>query len=1579
MRKNFILALCLLLFTVISANARAADWVGSVFNSSTGQYVTDVSEFDWSSAGSGVCEGIGPVGAVLTPETTFIFRYQSRLNALIDTFGNTIIPPGLNSIFEYTLVAEIPQKVVSIDAFGKITFQTLDGGKFYIFHDSARNSYVPTGFGFDDGEVVVSGTFNPGMQSSFRYDPIKNTGSGSAFYLANILFINSSFITPSINVVALNFDSTLQFPVLNSATTSFFDGRSGEGHFATYTVASQSDLSLKIDANTRFQQQLCNGIIGDLVWYDKDRDGIQDAGEAAIPGVEVTLTNLDDNTSKSTTTTENGEYQFTGLCAGNYIVEVTNGVPAGYSQTSQQSGSDRAVDSNGSPAYVTLNDDASSDLTIDFGYVSPCSGSIGNFVWQDIDRDGLQDSGEPGLHNVKVTLTNTVTGAETSVFTNNGAYLFDGLCAGFYRVEVETPAGLSPTTAGVGSDSSIDSNAIPADVTLSEDNSSDMTIDFGYVSPCIGEIGDFVWHDKFPNGIQEDGEPGIEGVTIRLTTISNGETTTTVTVGGGLYTFSGLCPGDYKIEVDSTTLPPGFTPTTSLVGSDPALDSNGSPATTTLTMAVPSDLSIDFGYTSPCSGEIGDFIWDDLDRDGLQDVGEPGISGVTVILYNPNDNVSLQTATTDGNGLYRFTGLCAGNYKVEVVATAGALLSPTVVGDDRAVDSNNSPYVVILSTNESTDVTIDFGFFYNAAIGDWVWNDANRNGIQDADENGIPGVIVELYNCTTNVLVDTTTTDANGTYMFANLMPGSYRVKFVAPGYIVTPPFQGSNVELDSNADAYGLSGCIDLESGETNKTVDVGLYLPCTGTIGDFVWNDLDQNGIQDAGEPGLPGVTVTLSGTSYGQPVSITTTTNASGLYQFTGLCTGSYSVTVMPPAGYTASPTGQGTAATDSNGSPASVTLTTDSSTDNTIDFGFYVPCTGTIGDFVWNDLDQDGIQDAGEPGIPGVKVTLSTGAVTATDAAGFYSFTGLCAGTYTVTVETPVGFNATLSNQGSDRSVDSNGSPAVVTLFTNSASDFTIDFGFTRTTYGCTFTIGYWKNHAGFSPQPDVVTPLLPAYLGTVDGSKTLAVTTAKIAYDVLSENVYGTPENGITKLYAQLLAAKLNIKAGADPSAVGSIISLSDQFLAWKSYTDWYSLSSEQQAKVLSWQQVLDDYNNGLLGPGHCDSELVLPCIDISKQISVDGGKTWLDADGEGTAAIRTSVGTASYRLIVHNCGQMDLGNIAIDDPALGIINYLIPSLAAGATKTLTSANISKLATTNRCTTAGAFENVAYATAIFNDYKVSANDSAWLVCETTNACLDITKDISIDGGITWKPADTQLTAPSTTAPHSADYKITVSNCGSSTLSNVVLKDPDLGITSYYIGTLYKGTSKVYTYKQLKNLRALDACSTAGSFLNTAFISGTYNGITLADNDSAWLVCTAAGSSGCSYTVGYWKTHTRFDGKKKRNDTWDKCGGENALFFDTGQSWYQVLMTVPSENNAYYILAHQYIAAFLNKKAGADMSAVNAEFGHAEELLGKYDGKPYKMSDISGAVREDFIRTAATLDMFNNGEIGPGHCK
>ncbi len=130
-----------------------------------------------------------------------------------------------------------------------------------------------------------------------------------------------------------------------------------------------------------------------------------------------------------------------------------------------------------------------------------------------------------------------------------------------------------------------------------------------------------------------------------------------------------------------------------------------------------------------------------------------------------------------------------------------------------------------------------------------------------------------------------------------------------------------------------------------------------------------------------------------------------------------------------------------------------------------------------------------------------------------------------------------------------------------------------------------------------------------------------------------------------------------------------------------------------------------------------------------------------------------------------------------------------------------------------------------------------------------------------------------------------------------------------------------------------------------------------------------------SEGCSRTQGYWGTHSNY-GPAPYDATWALVtpDGEDSPFFSSGQTWYQVLQTPSAGGNAYYILARQYIAAVLNQLSGADTSAITTELALAAQLLADYTPG----SSITGALRDSFINTAGTLDDYNNGVIGPGHC-
>jgi hypothetical protein len=254
--------------------------------------------------------------------------------------------------------------------------------------------------------------------------------------------------------------------------------------------------------------------------------------------------------------------------------------------------------------------------------------------------------------------------------------------------------------------------------------------------------------------------------------------------------------------------------------------------------------------------------------------------------------------------------------------------------------------------------------------------------------------------------------------------------------------------------------------------------------------------------------------------------------------------------------------------------------------------------SIGDRVWLDENMNGLQDDGEAGMSDIEVQLydCMGTLlntTMTDADGMYLFDSLEAGEYQLRIVNPFGYVLTYPDEGSDDQLDSDFDryQKVTPCFTLLPGDETMAMDAGMFAYdGCTYGKGYWKNHAGFGPQDDEVSQLLPIWLGDDAGAKSMAVEDAQTAVDILQQHTYGDPSNGITKLYAHLLTTKLNIVNFANPEDIHETVAEADAFLADHDWNDWDSLDKNDMKMVLKWKDMLEDYNEGMTGPGSCDDQ-----------------------------------------------------------------------------------------------------------------------------------------------------------------------------------------------------------------------------------------------------------------------------------------------------------------------------------------------------------------------------------------------------
>lgn len=358
---------------------------------------------------------------------------------------------------------------------------------------------------------------------------------------------------------------------------------------------------------------------------------------------------------------------------------------------------------------------------------------------------------------------------------------------------------------------------------------------------------------------------------------------------------------------------------------------------------------------------LGNLVWFDADNDGFKDAGESGLGGAIVRLFTPGaDNaiggtgadadVQVSADQTSGaSGLFTFAGLAPGNYFVKVTPpvgyeASGGVSDPADNGED---DDNNalvnatdpgaffSPIINLAPGAESitdgdasanTDLTVDFGLRppdpppQPVSLGNFVWNDANQNGFQDAGEAGINGVVLELWqpgadnvaNTADDVNTGSTvTTSGGGAYAFTGLTAGLYFVKIPSPpvAYPIASGSPGTDdgVDTDNNgsqaAPGDPVFGPVVLltpgaeppgGNGNANNTIDFGFKSqpPILG-FGNLVFIDANSNGHADAGE-GVDGVTVELydSGSEPGVDIPLATTvTSGGGHYLLSAPAAGGY----------------------------------------------------------------------------------------------------------------------------------------------------------------------------------------------------------------------------------------------------------------------------------------------------------------------------------------------------------------------------------------------------------------------------------------------------------------------------------------------------------------------------------------------------------------------------------------------------------------------------------------------------------------------------------------------------------------
>jgi Ricin-type beta-trefoil lectin domain-like/SdrD B-like domain/Secretion system C-terminal sorting domain len=686
--------------------------------------------------------------------------------------------------------------------------------------------------------------------------------------------------------------------------------------------------------------------IGGTAYSDNNNNGIFDAGDSPALNVTVTLCDINSNELASVVVGASGNYGFTNLAAGTYIVKFPAVTPDGKPLTTPNP-----------IKYILATGESQKNINGGYYLPQPKTACIGGTTYCDNNNNGIFDAGDSPALNLRVVLCDANSNVlDTIIVGASGNYGFVGLAAGTYIIKfpATTLDGKPLTTAN------------PLTYTLAV-GESQKNLNAGYYkapAPVLGSISGLLFCDSNNNGIFDGSDTPLSNLTVTLRDSSLNDLVTVSVDSNGRYIFTNLVAGTYNVKFVKTT-------------ADGKTITSATNISYTLA-AGENKTNVNAGYYKALTGCIGGTAYCDNNNNGIFDAGDSPALNVKVVLCDANANV-IDTIIVGASGNYGFVGLVAGTYVVKFsnVTPNGKPLTTA------------SPIIYTLAAGESQK-NINAGYYRApialGSISGVIFCDNNNNGTFDGGDSTATNLIILL--CDANfTAVKQVAVDANGKYLFTDLTAGIYNVKFL-------PTVNGKPLTTTTNPFR------VDLAAGENRTNVNAGYYIAPVGCLGGTAYCDNNNNGIFDAGDSPALNVKVILCDANANVIDSIIV--GASGNYGFINLVAGTYIIKfpTTTPDGKpltTASPITYALAAGESQKGL------------NAGYYKAPAPLVGSIAGLTFCDNNNNGVYDAGDAIAPNVTVTLCDAnsniiSSITVDSTGKYLFSGLSAGVYNVKFET-----------------------------------------------------------------------------------------------------------------------------------------------------------------------------------------------------------------------------------------------------------------------------------------------------------------------------------------------------------------------------------------------------------------------------------------------------------------------------------------------------------------------------------------------------------------------------------------------
>lgn len=777
---------------------------------------------------------------------------------------------------------------------------------------------------------------------------------------------------------------------------SVFTGETLVREFPVSATKRQTDKNVGV---------IQNGTISGAVFYDMDYDGIHDDNEPGYANVTLEVIKISTSDSMGKVVTgEDGLFELAGLRSSDYrlraILPQDGSV---FSCLPQEDG----VEGNAFVQNGTSRESRLEPLTVTSGsnvavQVGVAKGaSISGVLFEDADYNGVKDAGERTFSGLRVQLVddqgNVVAQTQSAA---KGVYTLTNIMPGTYTLEVQRTktygfTRLRPAEEG-GSyiRELIDGFGVsdPFEIVMAQEMTG---VNAGMLP--AGTVSGVVFHDANDNGLQDEGEYGLNTVSVRLLS-ADGEIDLIRSVGDdGSYLFDGVMPGDYTLTFQ---LPENTEMAQVVAGGNTLAHESAATETGSFTVTMGENLSYPL-VGAVTLGTLEGTAFHDSNANGQQDAGEEALAGVKLLL---GSGVNEYEATSAADGSFSIRDVRPADYQLTLTMHEGYIASSNTGNltlQPEAEQTVLCPWSELISRQ-----SMAFGAVQPAVVMGEIRLDENNNGQSESTERMMTGIQLELVNEMTGESQMVASNESG--FAFDSVRPGTYTVRFslpaqAEPAKVVDSTFRFSGSAMEQTgvtvAEGQQLSGLSTALVSRTSIGGSLSLF--------------------DEAGQQPVAGVTVTLLDSA--NAVVATVTSDENGAYRFDGLWPGDYriqaalaenAIFVRPDdSNY---PQGASIIQTD-DGFSGTITL---KMAEHRLSENVLYIRTAKVGDLAWVDENANGLLDGNERRLPGVTVQLlQQGQVvyeTTTDLHGYYQFAVVYPGSYTLraaaypelTITTPV---------------------------------------------------------------------------------------------------------------------------------------------------------------------------------------------------------------------------------------------------------------------------------------------------------------------------------------------------------------------------------------------------------------------------------------------------------------------------------------------------------------------------------------------------------------------------------------------